>query len=319
MGLIFTPPLSIEDATKLGYDVYEVLFANWGVTNFPPTIFTDMQFPQPGQPGIPSTVAGIAIGPRSTVDRCWVSYNPLKKRNPMAMSQTNGLLRMLSVESPLMFAQAAGAPGIKNNPGAVDDPALTLSDLGQFYIFPMANSGFPGPGISFEYPAQQETTVLPPNYTDVNGVVRPFAASHPSYTTMTPFLHLYLYLKVPPIPFIATKRAPLQVQGKVFIPANQMGTEHVIAQIPTFGRKAIKVMMKPGSAADLRVGALRAMGQLPGMQEQPVDFELAVASGVPSVLSPCNECCHYADYTNLYATPNTNNITFVTFQVTAYD
>src|SRR5512147_2258443 len=137
MGLIFTPPLSIEDATKLGYDVYEVLFADWGITNYPSTIFTNMQFPQPGQPGIPATVAGIAIGPRSTVDRCWVSYNPLKKRNPLVANQPNGLLRMLSVESPLMFAQASGPPGIKNNPGQTDDPATTLSDKGQFYIFPM--------------------------------------------------------------------------------------------------------------------------------------------------------------------------------------
>jgi hypothetical protein len=318
MGLIFTPPLSIEDAKQRGYDVYEVLFANWGVTDAPPsTIFTDMQFPQPGQPGIPVSLAGIAIGPRSTVDRCWVSYDPLKKRDQMVVGQPNGLLRVCSLDSPLMFVQAAGAPGLKNDPGATDDPAKTLSDKGQLYIFPMANK--PPGAITFQFPTQQETTVLPPNYRDVNAVLRTFGNEGDFPQFMTPFLHLYLYLKVPPLPILTTKRAPLQVQGQILIPANELGNEKVVAQIPTFGRKAVKIMMKAGFGADFRVGALRGISQLAGMQEQPVDLALAVPPNTPTVLSPCNECCHYADYTNLYCAPTSNNITVVTFQLTAYD
>lgn len=312
MGLIFTPPLSIEEAKKRGYDVYEVLFANWGVTNYPATNFADMQFPQPGQPGIPASLAGIAIGPRSHVDRVWVSYDPLKKRNEKIPGQPNGLLRVCSLDSPLMFAQAAGAPGVKNDPGAVNDPALTLSDKGQLYIFPMSNR--PAGDITFTFPSEQETTVLPPNYKDVNGATRVFGPR-----ALGPFLHLYLYLKVPPIALTYTKRAPLQISGQIIIPPQEEGNEIVVAQIPTFGRRAIKVMMRTGIEADFRVGALRGISQLPGMYEQPVDQALLVPGGTPTVLSPCNECCHYADYTNLYVTPRDPAGSVCDFQLTAYD
>jgi hypothetical protein len=322
MGLIFTPPLSIQEAVERGYDVYEVLFANWGVTDAPPsTIFTDMQFPQPGQPGIPASIAGIAIGPRSTVDRVWVSYNPLKKRNQNVVGQPNGLLRVCSVESPLMFAQAAGPPGVRNNPGAPNDPALTLSDKGQLYIFPMANSGFPGPEYSFSFPTQQETTVLPPTYIDVNGVSRPFGNFHPNpqaSTYMTPFLHLYLFLKTPPIPLVYTKRAPLQVQGSIIIPPDDPGQEYVVAQVPTFGRKALKIGMR-GTTGIWRVGALRGINQSNSLFEQPVDLSTDILAGTPVVLGSCNECCHYADYTNIYFTPTTNAGGLANFQLTAYD
>jgi hypothetical protein len=297
------------------------LFANWGVTDAPPsTVFTDMQFPQPGQPGIPVSVAGIAIGPRSTVDRVWVSYNPLKRRNSQIPNQPNGLLRVCSVDSPLMFAQAAGAPGVKNNPGGPSDPALTLSDLGQFYIFPMANSGFPGPEYSFSFPTQQDTTVLPATYIDVNGVTRTFGNSMPGpeSTYMPPFLHLYLYLKVPSIPLPPLKRAPLQVQGSILVPPNEQGTELIVAQVPTFGRKTIKLGMR-GAAGSWRVGALRGISQNGSMFEQPVDVSMVVPAGTPVVLSPCNECCHYADYTNIYFTPSTNAGGAAAFQLTAYD
>lgn len=323
MGVIFSPPLSIEDAVSRGQDVFEVLFAGWGVTDAPPsTLYGDMQFPSAGQPGIPSSVSGIAIGSKSTVDRCWASFNPLKRRTPTDPLQAENLLRMISVESPLIFTQAAAAPGLRNNPGAVNDPITTLADTGAFYIFPMADHPSDGGNnpITFAYPRSQATTVLPTQYTDVNGVTRTFAlvstVQQPAF--MRPFLHLLLYLKQPPIQFIPTKRAPLQVQGFFQYPANSQGAEFILAQVPTFGRRAIKIMFR-GGAADFRVGALRAIGQLQGMFEQPVDEALAVPAGTPVVLAPCNECCHYADYTNLYVKPNTNDSIGVTFQLTAYD
>jgi hypothetical protein len=324
MGIIFSPPFSIEDAIARGQDVYEVLFAGWGLTDAPPsTQFANMQFPTAGQPGIPSSVSGIAIGPKSTVDRCWVSYNPGKRRTANDPLQQENLLRALSVDSPLIFTQASPGPGVRNVPGAINDPVTTLADKGAFYIFPMADHPLGGGGdpITFKYPRVQATTVLPPTYTDVNGVIRTFnfvadTATQPR--AMSPFLHLYLYLKQPPIQFIPHKRAPLHVQGSFLYPADSIGTEFIVAQIPTFGRRAIKVMMR-GGAADFRVGALRAIGQEAAMFEQPVDQALAVPAGTPTVLSPCNECCHYADYTNLYITPTTNAVTGVTFQFTAYD
>jgi len=318
MGLIFTPPLSIAEAKSLGYDVYEVLFANWGIQDG--VSFADMQFPIPGQPGIPVSLAGIAIGPRSTVDRVWVSYEPLKRRNPLVLNQPNSLLRMCSVESPLMFAQAAGKPGVKNDPGVENDPALTLSDKGQLYIFPMANKPAGDITFAFQDGFLQETTCPPLTYIDVNGVEQSLRNGLTTpFKFMAPFLHLYLYLKIPPIPIIDTKRAPLLATGQILLPINEQDNEHVIAQIPTYGRKAIKIGLRGSAECDFRIAALRAISQDGAMFEQPVDKALAVPALTPTVLSPCNECCHYADYTIIYATPKTDAGTTVKFQVTAYD
>ena len=320
MPVIFSPPFSIEEARARGDDVYEILFAAWGTTDAPPsTLFGNLQFPGPGQPGIPASIAGIAIGPKSTVDRCWVSYNPGKRRTPNDPLQQENLLRMLSIDAPLIFNQKSAVnPNAKNTPGAVNDPVTTLSDTGALYIFPMADhpAGGGGNPITFAFPRRQDTTVLPPNYTDVNGVVRQFQNVDQQF--MFPFLHLLLYLKPPAISFIPTKRAVLQVQGSTLLPANEEGTEFVIAQIPTFGRKVLKVMMV-GGAASFRVGALRGISQLTGVREQPVDLSEDVPAATPTVLSHCNECCHYADYTNLYATPTTDAAIGVTFQLTASD
>ncbi len=306
MPWLNTPPFSLEEADQRGQDVFEVLVSNWGGS--------DLQWPPAGSQSLSKSLAGIAIGPQSQVDRCWVSYGLQKPQTnpPASVAGFTNRLRRLSVDSPLIFSQGS-TPGAANNPGALNDPVITQAQLGALYVFAMADAPSP---ITFPYPLVQETTVLPATFTDVNGVVRTMNSGLAG--SMTPLLHLLLYLKAP-IVYAPIKRAPLQVSGSVSIlsPA-----EKLIAQVPTFGRKTVHLMMVAANTINsYRVGALRGVSQLAAMQEQPVDQTPAgiVAAGVPVIISSCAAGVNVqADYLNIYAASAVDG-NAVTFQVTAYD
>lgn len=142
MGTIYNPPFTVEDAIARGHDVFEVIFTNWGISaNNPPrtlTDFTNLQYPQPGQPGLPATLAGIAIGPKSTVDRAWVTFNLGKRANLAEPVNGYQLIREVSVEAPLLFTQASN-PNQRNNPLDPDDPVKTLTEKGALYVFPFVD------------------------------------------------------------------------------------------------------------------------------------------------------------------------------------
>ena len=70
----------ISDALATSQDVYEAQFPDWGVRTVVAglqAVNPNFQFPPPGVKGLP-TIAAIAIGPRSTVDRCWASWDRQK-------------------------------------------------------------------------------------------------------------------------------------------------------------------------------------------------------------------------------------------------
>jgi hypothetical protein len=271
----------------------------------------------PTELSVPTSVAGIAIGPQSTVDRCWVSFNlgKLPTFATQLASRTNRLHR-LSVDSPMLFTQLAN-PGQRDDPGGPSNPLITQFQRGALYVFPFAEDFGSGIPSTFEFPQLQETTVLPQTYRTASGDAIPFDGNVDGNGPILPKLHLYFYLKAPII-HAAHKRFPLQVQGTVgkLVPVAP-GAERVIAQIPTFGRKRIHVMMMSSVQADFRIGALRAISQTTGLQEQPVDHALAVPAGMPAILGPC-AAAEDADYTNLYATVSGRGGT-VLFQLTAYD
>jgi hypothetical protein len=324
------PDFSIEDAIARGDDVYEVIFDAWGFRSFADPLgdYTNLQWPPtavdtlhplgPTEISLPSALAGIAIGPQSTVDRCWLTYN-LGKRQTIATNHflLTDRLRRLSVDSPILFSQAAN-PDTRNDPGSPDNPIVTLAQRGSLYIYPMAQDFGAGTAMSFDFPSLQDTTVLPQTFRAASGgAAQDFGGNVDGNGPILPKLHLYLYLKAP-IVYAPQKRFPLQVQGTVggLVPV-EPGAERVIAQIPTFGRKSIHIMMISSVLADFRVGAFRAIGQTTGLQEQPVDQALAVGPGVPAVLGSCIQNNHVADYTNLYATVTAPGT--VSFQLTAYD
>lgn len=323
MGVLYNPPFTVEDAVARAHDVFEVVFTDWGITGAnPPVDFTNLQFPQPGQPGLPITLAGIAIGPKSTVDRAWVTYNLGKRANVTDPVTAYNLIRMVSVESPLVFTQASN-PGQRNNPTNFDDPVKTLTEKGALYVYPFVdrpNSGaYAGSAVQVIQPGQpnallssrNDSTVLPLEYRDANGVTRKLRNEIVPTDTRTAFvsptLHLYCYLKSP-YHYPPTRRAPLQYRGVSNVPLNDglPADERCIVQVPTFGRRRIVVEahMNPDLTggvgnATFRLGGIPSIGQLEDVQEVTLTTSAAVAAGVPVLLEFNTPGM---DYVNLYVT-----------------
>lgn len=347
MGTLYNPPFTVEDAIARGHDVFEVIFTNWGVSpNNPPTVladFANLQYPPPGQPGLPSSLAGIAIGPKSTVDRAWVTFNLGKRADVSQPVNAYNLIRMLSVESPLVFTQASN-PNLRNNPLDPDDPVKTLTQKGALYVYPFVdrpNDPAPGgsavqviqPGVSLT--PRNDSTVLPEQYRDANGVLRDFKnALIPtvfSSVFLAPTLHLVCYLKNP-YHHPATRRAPLQYRGQAAVPPNNLDptpSERRLVSIPTYGRRKISVVMHTAAIVDppdptavgpasLRIGGIFSMGQLEGIQEVTLGLRTNVPPETPILFEVCSPG---VDYLNLYVALPVQNSAFgsVNYVVTAHD
>lgn len=348
MGTLYNPPFTVEDAIARGHDVFEVIFTNWGVSpNNPPTVladFANLQYPPPGQPGLPSSLAGIAIGPKSTVDRAWVTFNLGKRADVSQPVDAYNLIRMLSVESPLLFTQASN-PNLRNNPLDPDDPVKTLTQKGALYVYPFVdrpNLPLPGgsavqviqPGLSRT--PRNDSTVLPEQYRDANGVLRDFKnALVPlpfGSVFLAPTLHLVCYLKNP-YHHPAPRRAPLQYRGKRQILPNNLDptpTEQRLISIPTYGRRKISIALYTGTPpplapdnagignASLRIGGIFSMGQLEGIQEVTLGLRTGIPAGTPILFEVCSPG---VDYLNLYAAVPVQNLTTceVNYVVTAHD
>ena len=343
MGVLYNPPFTVEDAIARGHDVFEVIFTNWGVSpNNPPTTladFTDLQYPQPGQPGLPATLAGIAIGPQSTVDRAWVTFNLGKRADVTQPVNAYNLIREVSVESPLVFTQASN-PGQRNTPLDPDDPVKTLTQKGALYVFPFVdrpNQPSPGSAVQLIFPGttqlpRNDSTVLPKEYRDANGVVRDFRNQliNPQLTDsvfIAPTLHLRCYLKNP-YHYPPTRRAPLQYRGLMDVRENNLDPtppELLIVSLPTYGRRKIAVEMHMNAGApevgnaNFRIGGVFSMGQLEEIQEVTLDTRTGIAPGAP-ILFEVNS--PGVDYLNLYvACPVSRLIAFarVNYAVAAHD
>lgn len=342
MGVLYNPPFTVEDAVARGHDVFEVVFTDWGISPTNPPVatidFTNLQFPQPGQPGLPATLAGLAIGPKSTVDRAWVTYNLGKRANVTDPDTAYNLIRMVSVESPLVFTQASN-PNVRNNPLDNNDPVKTLTQKGALYVYPFVDRAAGGSAVQIINPgspnallsSRNDSTVPPLEYRDANGATRALRNSvvpTPTRSTfVSPTLHLYCYLKSPYY-YPPTRRAPLQYRGISNVPANdgELADERCIVQIPTFGRRRIVVeahMDVPApeavvGSATFRLGGIPSMGQLENIQEVTLATSSAVAPGVPVLMefhSPG------MDYVNLYVTCAVAVVasTGLGYAVTAYD
>jgi hypothetical protein len=321
LGWQNNPPYSISEAESRGDDVYEVLVTGWG---YPDGVnMSALQWPPAGEISVPVSLAGIAIGPRSTVDRCWVSYNLNKTGQQTGDGVTaTDRLRYLSRDAPLIYTQQASPGTTKNTPGSQNDPINTMVKKGCLYVYP---------GVSLEStfdpnyydgpPFEQLSTIVPSfvdggTYTDVNGVVRIIGIDAEAWAP--PTLHLLCFLK--PIIYTPQKRSPLLYSDLIPVIG---GSEQCIAQIPTFGRRSMHIMMmaKGGAGtATFRVGALRGMkfSNSTDAQEAPVDsISTPVAVDTPTILSYCAGQDVYADYINLYATRSANGN--ILFQTTFYD
>jgi len=355
MGWQNVPPMSIQDAQKRGDSVYEVLYTDWGMN------IADSWPPNPG-PFMPLSIAGAAIGPRSTVDRAWLTYNLQQLFTGNALIALNGQgpitsrIRQLSVDTPLLFSQAAalGAQSVVPPNFGEYNEARTMLEEGALAFWPFGVQ-VAGPSNSVVgtrdlYPSQSVSTSLttffdPTTSTYIalnNGTLAGGGIQRtlppPDLGTLDgsgqqgnwvgPALHLLLYLK----PFAAqppAKRAPLKTSWQWIAPGLVNGTEVCLAAIATFGRKTVHIMMAADQQCDFRVAALRCFSDnriFVGFHiktvaiEEPVDSITGVAANTPVVLNPCTQSGFYADYTLLYVTPRGGGgNTQLTYVLSAYD
>jgi hypothetical protein len=285
----------------------------------------------PGAPGVsiprsgmsvPVSVYGVAIGPQSTVDRAYLSFNldkiPAAQIGFGAFQTLNRRLRRITVDAPLFYAQRSnpnkGVTAAQN--GGIDvantpEPITTLIFNGALYVFPMSGiSGSANDGMS---------TAVPPNY--LRGIT-PFTATNmddgsiaASTGLITPRLHLLFFLK--PISILANKRNPLIIHGGRGGLAN--GVETVLAQIPVFGRNTIHLMMRSDGASPatlFRAGFLRIGDPLGQPQEWPIQTIASPGVNTPAVFAIPNPA--KADFLNLYINSATLNANVI-FEVAAYD
>jgi hypothetical protein len=312
------PQFSVDEAQQRGVDVYEVLVNNWSRNDVGEK---NLQWPPAGQQAVSLSLAGIAIGPRSTIDRCWVSYN-LQKHQLSTDVATTDRMRRLSVDSPLIYTQAAlrgTTPDLASDTPyqaqAETGPLIVTAYAGTFNT-PANYAGKQYPGGLLEY-GPVDSTVMPASYVDVNGASRTFIveSSPPQPGALFPLLHLLLYLKAPPS-FVPLKRFPLVLRGDVSV----IGDDVIIAQIPIYGRKRIKLMIigSAGVTYNFRIGAIRALADYSPIYEEPVDSVTGVPGGTPVVLSSCAGQDLNADYLNIYAT-GSGGAVGAHYQLTAYD
>lgn len=344
------PPFSISEAEQRGVDVYEVILGLWGSDP------NGDQWPPFGQVSIPVSLAAMAIGPKSLVDRAWVTWNMMKtaptvpansSEVPPTPGSTTGRIRQLSLNSPLLFSQAANSTGVANT--GYTDPTTrqeyTMALLNALYVWDTEfNQAEPRSIIqSTNYGRIPNDTGIAATYIDLNGVIRAFGAQNdgvtggvvstnfvPGFGWVPPLLHLYLYLKAPLIA-PSTTRPPQKVAyqcastGQQFDASGNPINEMLIGLICVAGRSHVSVAVKSTAAGTYRIAAIKAMtsinagvgSALGGIapQELPVDLTSGeITANTWALMSSCAGEHLGADWLAIYATP-TNPAAFPGFQV----
>lgn len=290
--------ITVDDAKTQNNEVYEILVDEWGKSNA--ATGTNLCFPSEGTRALP-VGAGVAIGPRSTVDRAWVVYN-LQKLVPASpfLSPLWDFTRRVSVGVPLMFSQPASPNGvsettIKTTTGSVS----ILPCIGGLTPY----TGAQGTGVA--NPFDTDGTKYRTAYLKADGSAGVFGASNPDAYWMSPLLHLYYYLQAPSQP-PPLKRFPLHVRITKGA-AGGPGVESLLAMIPVFGRKTISLQMRPetpGGAGVFRFATIQQVNaESVGttiMQEATRHTSASLATGVSAVTTLTDV---YADYLMVYLTP----------------
>lgn len=346
MTWLNSPTFSIDEAKQRGIDVYEVLYKDWGMTDPIANPGQWDQWPPQNSASIAPSLAAVAIGPRSTVDRAWMTYNLQKNLQTLSgAAPPTERYRQFSVDAPLFFAQTAtGNPGSTNYQG-VGSPIpsvnqiFTMAQLGSMFVWPFSSlvgtdgTNFLDQGFADVYLPRMSTTMYASNtYLDINLVSRPLKPpangsidvnSGEQLNWIGPVLHLLLYLK-PPIA-MPTKRDPLKTTA-AYASTIAANAEGVIATVATFGRRSGNIMVIADQLCDFRIAALRtpAYGLVLGTvldpaMEEAVDSAAGVAANTPVVLSPCQTTAINADYIIIYCTPRGAGSPTVKFTLTAQD
>ena len=317
---------TVEDALARNAEVYEVEFADWGFrTGVPPApgAAANFQYPPLGSQAIPSSLAAVSIGPRSTVSRCWLSWNRQKPADASIVLPERRVSspRIASVEAPLLFKSLARR-GRNTQASALD----AMAD-GLLYAFPFGSvNSNASTGLVFG-----DTTAVPADYLDQFGVVRDFEESLGPIVlagTERPFLHLLLHAKPPPL-FPATRRAPM-VRGVAETITTTAAPVRVCA-LPIYGRRSLRIGAvsyargaTPGRVMDYYVGLVRNVNEGTVATGTSPSFEISVGSALAVPVGSAREfviSAPNADYLMFYARPagGVGNTSVVAWSMIAED
>ena len=303
---------TIEDSIARNEEVYEVEFTRWGTRLDDPSAGIlpqeNLQFPPPGARPIPSSVAVAAIGPRSTVDRCWITWDRQKilKIPPADVvypERVVSMPRIVTCDAPLLFPQSTRVtPSLPATQSWWD-----AMQFGTAYVFPWG----PAPGFN---PAGQGsggashggkfgTTTgfyVGQTFVTLDGKVLPFTPEE------EPFLQLLLYTK-PPL-FAPPARRAAMLRSKVWSSTsdpNDNDDDGIVAIYPIFGRKRVGISLishnfsgVPAKTCDYTVGIIRNVNEDPLFEPAPLfEVKAAEALGVPGEtginIQLNNQCADY--------------------------
>ena len=304
MAIIPTPPLSLKEAIARSADVYDVWVNEWGtrIANNPPTFLRDDSYPDYGQPGIPDSIAGVAIGPESHVDRCWITVNSSKDFR--LVQDTLLYTREVSVEQPLFFTQPAkvGPPL-----STFDDGIAPLPQHAQaqnlFYVF--ADIKRPGVDIT--------STQLPPTYLKADFTSADINQPLPALNTRRVGPRLQLRFLLREGVFVPNKRAPVlwgSVNNETV--GVDAGVETAIFKYPIYGRKRIAIQMRGDNTGGVndtfrfRIAVLRTINYDQIVQEETVGDKTITCDANGRAGTSFRICDPAAAYLILYATSTVN-------------
>ena len=289
----------MADAVSRGIDMWELFVDNWGNVNAPSADGSSLSFPAVGAPGLPS-VAGVAIGPQSTVDRCLINYSLLAGINSQNLWD---YVRRVSVGAPSMVLQPGTQEPLTDTKGTgVNNGTLAV------YNEPAAAFVVGGASVGTRFGAQ---------YVRADGVAGTFGIAAPDGAKwLSPLLHLLFYIK-PPALAPAPKRAPFVYRDSLVAVAAG-GVERLGFQVPTFGRKTVAVDITSVEAGTFRVGQIQHLGVV----SVGVTYEHNVPSGSGTLTAGATSRVlitnALSDYTMVYYTVAAGGSN-VTCSVCAYD
>ncbi|MGH7176518.1 MAG: hypothetical protein ACREJC_03970 [Tepidisphaeraceae bacterium] len=324
-----------EDSLARQNNVYEVEFADWGVrTLTPPAVDPNLQWPPPGSRPIASSCAAIAIGPRSTMDRCWVSWDRSKKLNVppadvLLPSEVISLPRIVTCNAPLLFPQST-----TKEPTMSTQSWWDAMQFGTAYVFPFGpkpdnNTLGDGSGTVAKGGGFGQTTIVNKGANSPfqqNTFLSMFNTAISNSFLESPFLHLMLYAKLPAFS-PPTLRAPMARELLTFTDENA-GVPKIAGGYPIFGRRHVGVSLlshnfsgTAGGTLNYYVGLIRNINENPIGSFTPVfEVKVAEALAVPintpvnfSIPNPC------ADYITIWASNTVGGVAEYALTVVAED
>ena len=262
-------------------DVFDVLLVDWG------TASTD-RYPLSSasagsdQESFPFTPKGVIIGPQSTIDRAWCSWNPQVITGNLAAFFP---ARHLSLDTPISFALPAGQGTLPETPPPLTQPITFAMQRSLLYVFPQIRN----PSSTNE---RLETTLLPTNYKLADGTQVPFSIGTLGW--VSPTLHLR-FLAKDGLPPQAHKRMPFVYQGGASSGVDPDAT-YFVAALPMYWRKNIVInMVGDQDNMIFRIAALRGLAAAPTVPQETTEAQktsgVANSSTLVRALGSAPSCC----------------------------